>query len=308
MAQRYQRASCTAALAALLLAGCGGLGERVANEKAMGDAEVFSTRMEFADLARQADPVVAVQIAGHRARLIVDTGANPTILTETFAAATGIDSGPASSGSERGTLELAIGDVWTAMLPISAAIVPAIPEFDAEGISGLLSPLSLGSELVVILDFPRHTFWALPRKGAEATLAAIYAGGTKSTLTRVPATFGLLVLASIDGGPEVPLDLDTGKAHTAVCNDYLAADAPRRAGPHQKSFTGQETRPEIVPARTVTLADRTVWGVDVVVQTSAKEIDGVRWCGNVGMDVLRGFAVVIFPGAQGNVLLYGPRS
>lgn len=260
--------------------------------------------MSYADPTKAIDPAVTVEVAGMPARLVVDTGAIPTILTQAF-----VRRSMALTEAEvpgRAVVPVSIGDVQRATMLLPVAVVPAIAEFDGDGLAGLLSPLSVGREMVVVLDFPGRFFWALPPDRARTTLDAIYGSKMKkSVLRRVPAAFGVLVHASLAGKPDTVMDIDTGKSHSALCDDYIGPDARRRAGPRQKTFTGDVTISEVVEAQHLVLGT-TVHDVDVIVQSRPKEIAGIRWCGNLGMDVMRSFVLVIFPGPEGEVLLYGP--
>lgn len=115
-----------------------------------------------------------------------------------------------------------------------------------------------------------------------------------------------LVHASLSGKPEIVVDIDTGKAHSAMCDDYVGPAAKRMAGPWQRSFTGEVTRPDVAIAQELVVGGIGVPDLDVIIQSHAKEVEGIRWCGNLGMDVMRSFVLVIFPGPHGEVLLYGP--
>lgn len=177
-------------LVAAITVGCmshSSTGEWLASRHA---AATFIATMEYADPAKPADPTVSVDIAGSSGRLVVDTGAVPTILTDAFAR--GLRLGVELNDSRQKRTPITLGDARRVTLPMSVAVVPAIAEFDADGLGGLLSPLSFGDDLVVVLDFPGRVLWALPRNRAKVELNAVYGSRMSGVLLRrVPASFGV---------------------------------------------------------------------------------------------------------------------
>jgi hypothetical protein len=266
-----------------------------------GNDLLFVSAIRYADAARQADPVIQVNFGAEPVRLIVDTGASPTILTQTYANKLGTVSGRNLDSGKIGQIQAELGDEkkWSGQLPY--VVVQAIPEFDADGIGGLLSPYGLGPNAVVVLDFPHRLVWAI-RDGpmVEKALDAIYASRSeKLVIASIPSSFGAPVPVAFPGKPPVTVDLDTGASRSRLCDDYIGREARRERTGRTKSFTGIVETLESAMQQELMLGNLLLPPIDIMVDEKPSQVEGIELCGRLGMDVLRSFVVVLHPTADG---------
>ena len=202
-------------------------------------------------------PVVAVEINGKSAQLVLDTGSDATVLTRVAARRLGVAEGAAKpvGGAGGPTLvgtarleDLVVGGVRIKPLPALLADAPMPP------VDGLLG-ISVLVEFEVELDVP-HGRVALYRARPCATAAPDWPGRVIRLPVQQQAGSGhLFVSVAVDGQPLRGM-LDSG-ASVSTLSLQSAEDAGLRQGALERlpAFRGQAINAEGLVARRATFEE-----------------------------------------------------
>lgn len=241
---------------------------------------------------------IPATVAGVETHVLLDSGAEATVLDRTWAAAHGIK--PTGSVTAVGTggraqAQLASGvNIRIGDLELRDLTVVLIDLRGVEKLLGRPLPVILGKEvfndLVVSLDFQAKTI--------AFTDPATFTPPPGATAVPVMAVNGIrTVPVSIEGAPPVPMDFDLGNGSPLLVYSALwkPAGLLTDGRPASKGLSGAvgglKVR-DITTVRALTFAGVTFEAVPATLfGEEAKDADGTISLGNIGMPILSRFAI-----------------
>ena len=258
-------------------------------------------------------PMVAAEVAGLATRLIVDTGASEHVLTVELARRAGLDLAPDEPGTDAAgdpvpswrasRLSLIVAGATFSLEQVPVAEGP--PPFAEWGIGGFLSPQALHPSASVILDLASNRLSLVddPPQVAAAALAERHPGLRTVTLERVPTDTTILVRAAIGEHPEVVTLVDSGARSTSFAAGALPGIAGGAEAVTGRGLAGREIRSPVVEGAVLHAGGASL-RIEALHLTAerAGDVDGI-----VGMDVLRGTALVLSADPKAPVIWLVPR-
>ena len=258
-------------------------------------------------------PMVEAEVAGIPMRLIVDTGASEHVLTVDLARRAGLGLEPDEPGTDAagdpvpswraGHIPLIIAGATFSLEQVPVAEGP--PPFAGWGIGGFLSPQGLHRSASVMLDLAsdRLSLVDEPARVAAAALAERHPGLRPVTLERVRTDTTILVRTAIGEYPEVVTLIDSGARSTS----FAAAVLPGITGGAEevtgRGLGGREIRSPVVEGAVLHAGGASLRiGALHLTADRAGEVDGI-----VGMDLLRGTALVLSADPKTPVVWFVPR-
>lgn len=242
---------------------------------------------------------IPATVAGVETHVLLDSGAETTVLDATWAKAHGIKpTGAVAAVGTGGRAEAQIAsgvNIRIGNMELKDLTVALIDLSGVEKMLGRPIPVILGKEvfndLVISLDFVGSTIAFedpdsfLPPDGAEAVPVMAVNG-----IRTVPV--------SIEGAPPVPMDFDLGNGSPLLVYSSLwkPAGLLTDGRPSSKTLSGAIgglKERDIVTVRSLTFGGVTFQGVPAVLfGDEAKDADGTVSLGNIGMPILSRFALV----------------
>jgi len=243
-------------------------------------------------------PMVDVVVAGHRTRLILDTGSTDHVITMALVLTAGLRHEPGEPGTDHagasveswsvGDLEVVIDGVVFALHDVVAITGPT--PFEGWGIGGVLSPQHLHPSASVIVDLIADRLILVD--GQDADIAAWLRARTLDRvalpLDRDPSEATPIVSAAIEPYRPVATMLNTGGRGTEFAISAvpgLSGVAPADLG---KGVGGDPVLGTVVAGRTLRVGDARFPVARLLVRD---EIDTAQ--GLIGMDVLRGTVLML---------------
>jgi len=272
-------------------------------------ASLFYSNVELAPGRRFPSPLVRGTVNGKETVLIVDTGAQVSVIDAKLAAEANLallrGAGEARDPSGNGVPMMKTDTPVIAVdglgpLPNRMTAIVELPEpFRRIGIGGILSPQMLAGEHQVVLDLPRHELRLDDPAAASKVSERVFDVGAIQVCRYADGGFGaasLIAEASIDGVP-VRIELDTGASNTFVVADSAVGRklAERTDGERKKSLTAagevETARFESVAAK---LGEFDITGP--LMMMPGKRAGACGYEGRIGIDRLRTCTLVIGAG------------
>lgn len=253
--------------------------------------------IEFSGKKGSADPTIPIHILGQNTKVILDTGSSEMFLMSDFVEKW---QKPDFHTSDRNLnltkhIDVEIGHMhFTSLTPVT---MPTISGFNEDGIAGLMSPQKLMPRGTVILDFPRKRILGFTKGSGnvEKLIGELFPGLQFTKVPWIGREYGIVFIdAAIGDRKPVLTDVDTGKSVTSFCEAHIG-NVPSVEG--TKSINAQN---EIVQKRRTAESQSLRFkgfSINTPVDIFEKErISGpYRWCGSIGMDVLKDFVIVLPP-------------
>jgi hypothetical protein len=273
---------------------------------ASATAQTFDVPLTFTgtDGSTSANALVEVEVAGQRTLLILDNGVTYQIFASPFAQQQKLPvkgriigasdhAGSSISGLRLHPIPMRIGTRAISLERAAAFDLPAA--FAKQGISGLISPISLIDSGYVVLDFPGKRMVALP---ADSTAAQSWlqsrGNKTRRITTRIDSAGDFHFPVTLDQRYETWAALDLGAARTYFTARYSKVTATSRDCV-MTGVSGDCVGGALSDGHDVKLAGTTYRampiGITDVISGSANA--GFRVDGLIGMDVLRNCALAL---------------
>jgi len=256
-----------------------------------GLAQELSVSIPFSDEKRfdGFGPVVSITAAGRPASFVVDTGSAPTFVVA-----------GSSIGKNKKLCESGININLNLSYSrrVSCGLISGIPEFTTAKLSGLLSPQSLATDSLVVVDLLTRQFslGKLEAKSSELEFKRMFPDRTFVRAIRVGSSIGIiLVKARLGSREEVLVDIDTGSPYTYFSKKYIGK-ATLSGAYTSTNVTGQiSTSSGLVTPEPVLLENYTLSSAKVQVWDEPHSAAGITYDGAIGRDFLSRCAIGIAP-------------
>lgn len=245
----------------------------------------FEGTIDYGDMQTKADPTVRVMINGKVAKMILDTGANFSVVWDTSL----IDFTGEQAQRVHGHVASAEGYRAEAILDdgrgnVSSQLFYIVRDsvLVENGYSGLLSPQAVAGDDAVVIDFERNCFFISPAFDIRSDAGlAVHRGSALANPYRVMA-----IPVTLAGG-KIPLIVDTGASVTSILASLVAS---RPKG--KKSFNTMDVFGAVTPnGERMRLVDLSINGQTFkshpVVPRSTISEHGIVAFGHIGMDILK---------------------
>lgn len=256
-------------------------------------------------------PMVQAVVGGVPTRLILDTGSTDHVLTKELIDRVGAPMTPGEEGTDHagapvpswfvGELEVGIGGRSFALQDVVA--IAGLPPFAGWGMGGFLSPQHLHPTARIMIDLFNDRFVVAGSQGADvdAFLTALVPTLRPLTLDRVPGDGTVDVRASIEPFAVVATVLNTGGRQTEFAASVIKDDRGVAEG-QGTGLSGTRVLGADAGARILRVGDARIPIPRLVVRDEMEGLPGL-----VGMDVLRGTALVCSSDADRGVVWLVPR-
>lgn len=288
-------------LIGLLFTGCA-LDGRPPKVPALGATEVD---LRWSTPARPADPVATISVHSQEAPFLIDTGTSELLLTSVFAQRAGLPKSEEGFRREPLAYSIAGRHLW-----VDRFLVIEAPPLDEDGWGGIYSPQLLTVNATVILDFLRLKLVSIEVPTATSSMSETCRIETERYVTahhpglhlhkfawRGRAFGTVLIEGGLVGKPSLLLDVDTGKAVSALRPSYIgSASASGRPGPRMVDIRGVEQVTTVVAGQSLQLGTLVLSNRSVVAHDAGGKLpDGTSWDGNLGIDILKDAIVALCP-------------
>lgn len=266
---------------------------------------------EAVDRTRVHAPMVAAEIAGVTTLLVLDTGSDVHLLTNEFADRVGLRVEPGEEGTDHAGTSMPSALVEAVEIRLGATdltidevvAIPAPPPFPGWGVGGILSPQRLHPTAQVVVDLIIDELLVID--GDDEALAAWVADRHPELVTLVLDRVGgegtVIVQAAVKPFPSIPTLLNTRGRGT----EFSRASVPALSGAALERLGSGVSGSDVLGMRVgthVLAVDKADLRIEsLAVRDSMEDPQGM-----VGMDVLRGTALVCGANPEGRVLWQVP--
>jgi hypothetical protein len=259
-------------------------------------------------------PMVHAVVGGVATRLILDTGATDHVLTRTLIDAAGLPVAPTEDGTDHagapvpswsvGELDVSIGGHGFGLRDV-VAIASPVP-FDDWGVGGFLSPQHLHPDARILIDLAgdRLVVARLDGNGptaVDAVLATRVPDLRPLRLDRDAGEPTVVARAAIEGLTAIPTMWNTGGRHTEIARSVVPGLAGSSVRAGSTGISGAGVFGAEAGPRTLVVGDARVPVTALIVREEMEPPLGL-----IGMDVLRGTALIVGAGRDAPFLWLVP--
>jgi hypothetical protein len=263
--------------------------------------------ISFGDELHHSDPTIALEILGRNTKMVLDTGSSQIFLMEKF-----VNTLPQFANTTKSVIPASFENL---VVNVGAStfrskdnlVIPDINGFFENGLAGIISPQSLALQGDgLIIDFPNKKLIELSAStaGLDEQLIRLYPNIKFKKFEWVGRDEGMMLIkTSLNGKAHVLTDLDTGSPYTSYCAEYAGQIETE---PGISSYGADNKKIETMRTKESQMielsAGNPTWG-KITILPSQEEGATDRWCGSLGMDVLKDFVIVISPKVNDYVFL-----
>lgn len=274
----------------------------------------FESSIQYDDMQSKANPTVHVLINGKTAKMMLDTGAQTSVLWDESlinelpsADSQKLYAHVASAEAKRvgATLEDGHGNSLYHQFHLLTYSILA-----DEGYAGILSPQAVAANDAVTIDLEKNCFFTgSPFNIRSRSGFDVYEGVT------IPNPYGIMAIPVELDAHKIPLLIDTGASNTSISASFVAAKLKGRTSPRAVDMFGAEI-PQDTQMRLVDLKinGQMFRSVSIIPRSTVSEIEGILDgdkegivnYGFIGMDILKN-RVIYHDGAQHKFILLTPQ-
>ena len=261
-------------------------------EGAWANAKEFSVDFSNSEKYLGFGPVIPLSIGKDAANFVIDTGSAPTMIVESSVLTRTAE--PQKLCDQR--IPVKIGKHFSAQLV--CALIPGISEFKTANLSGMLSPQSLATDGLVIIDFvnkkiSRHS---VKKKSSEDFFKEKFQNLKIIKTSIVGSSLGAIFIeASLGARNKILIDLDTGSPYSFFSERYIGAVAFVDRF-RVKNIAGEILQlPEQIVSESLQVEGAILSSVKAKAWKEPRSAAGIEYEGSIGRDILSRCAIGIAP-------------